>query len=70
MADSTTWLLLGVLAGAGLALGAVGVMQRRQQAQPADGVTAVEFRRDEQGRIAGFERVGVGAGGVLVDAPR
>lgn len=70
MADSTTWLVLGLAAGIGLGIG-IAVLMREPQPRPAEGVSAVEFHRDEQGRIAGFERIGVGAGvGLVADAPR
>lgn len=69
MADSTTWLLVGMGVGLGVGIGVTLLMRQRRLTDRGDGVTSVRFHRDEHDRIAGFERVGVGSG-VAIDAPR
>lgn len=70
MASTTTWLVVGVVAGVGLGVGAAMLWQRRQTSTQT-GVRGPQFTetnviRDEQGRIITTQTVrGVGAGGAV-----
>lgn len=73
MASTTTWLVVGVVAGVGIGVGAALLWQRQQSTTTATraGVGGPQFTetnviRDEQGRIITTQTVrGVGAGAAM-----
>jgi hypothetical protein len=57
MANSTTWLLVGVGVGVSLGIGAAILWQQRQNRSQGDeaGVVSHDVRRGPEGRIMGVE---------------
>lgn len=71
MADSTTWVLVGIGIGVAVGVGAA-VLLERQHGGPPDGISVLDVHRNENGRITSIETVrsgvGVGAAAAL-EAP-
>lgn len=70
MADSNTWLLLGIGVGLGIGIGACILWQRRQAGTVQPGLTVHEVHRDSDGRIQSVETFrGIGEGGISQRPP-
>lgn len=68
MADSTTWVLVGIGIGVGITVGAMLLFQQRAAAADGEqaGLVTHDVHRNEQGRITSVEtlRQPLGGGGI------
>lgn len=62
MADSTTWVLVGLGIGVGVGLGVALLIDRRRSGGGTPGLTVHDVIRDDRGRIETVETVqGIGS---------